>query len=54
MAIGECEVMRRKTIRYFLLFLVVVFILNSCLPIFAAAEEDTYGEDVLLVDKQIA
>jgi spore germination protein YaaH len=52
MVMGECEVMNKKVTRYFLLFMALVFVLNICMPVFAA--EDTYEEDAPLVDKQIA
>lgn len=51
---GECEGMRKRGIKFFLLFLVAVFAVNSCLPVFAAEPEDTYNEDAPLVDKQTA
>lgn len=54
MAKRECEAMKKRVLRGFLIFLAVVFILNICLPIFAAAEADTYNGDALLVDKQTA
>ncbi len=46
--------MKKRTLRCFLLFLAVVFILNSLLPVLAAAEEGTYEVDAFLVDKQLA
>lgn len=46
--------MKKNIIRYFLLFLALVFIFNGCLPLLADAEEGTYNEDAPLVDKQTA
>ena len=44
--------MKKKLARYFLLLMAFILVVSMCLTVFAA--EDTYEDDPLLVDKQIA
>ncbi len=46
--------MSKKVIRYLMLFLSVLFVFNTCLPMFADAAGDTYEYDAPLLDKQTA
>ena len=45
--------MKIRAISYFLFLLMTVFVLNVCLPAFAAENADTY-DDAPLLDKQTA
>lgn len=44
--------MKNRIARYFLMFMALILVLSICLPVFAV--EDTYEDEALLVDKQVA